>query len=167
MGEQVDLQQMLLELQENLARRAQEQAIHLTSDLQPTPPIWGDYDRLMQVFSNLADNALVHTPSGGRIHLSLKTHGEQAVEVTVQDTGTGIAAEDLPRIFERFYQADKSRARGNGRPGSGLGLAIVRELVEAHRGTIRAYSQPGKGSAFVVRLPVRRQPEAPAGVRPG
>lgn len=166
-GEQVDLQQMLLELQENLARRAQEQSVHLTSDLQPTPPIWGDYDRLMQVFSNLADNALVHTPSGGRVHLSLKTHGEQAVEVTVQDTGAGIAAEDLPRIFERFYQADKSRARGNGRPGSGLGLAIVRELVEAHRGTIRAYSQPGKGSAFVVRLPVRRQPEAAAATRPG
>ena len=86
-------------------------------------------------------------------------HGEKAVEVTVQDTGSGIAVEDLSRIFERFYQVEKSRTRENGRRGSGLGLAIVRELVEAHHGSIRAYSQVGEGSAFVVRLPVSDQPE--------
>jgi signal transduction histidine kinase len=153
----VDLQQLLSDVGRTLQLGAQEQQIHFTTDLQPVPPISGDYDRLTQVFMNLLDNAFAHTPAEGRVHLSLKAHGEQAVEVTVQDTGPGIAAEDLPRVFERFYQVDKSRARGNGRRGSGLGLAIVRELVEAHHGRIRAYSQTGKGSAFVVRLPVSEQ----------
>ncbi|MCA9876088.1 MAG: HAMP domain-containing protein [Anaerolineales bacterium] len=162
---QVDLQQVLTEVHDNLARRAQEQSTFLTCDLQPVPPIWGDYDRLMQVFTNLVDNAMTHTPAGGRVHLSLKPQEEEIIEVKVQDTGTGIAPEDLPRIFERFYQADKSRVRDNGRRGSGLGLAIVRELVEAHQGTIRAYSQPGQGSAFVVRLPAQRRQERPNGSR--
>lgn len=158
--EAVDLQQVLAEVQDNLAWRAQEQGTYLTDDLQPTPPIWGDYDRLMQLFTNLVDNALTHTPPGGRVHVSLTPHGETAVQVLVQDTGSGIAAEDLPRIFERFYQVDKSRARENGRRGSGLGLAIVRELVEAHQGTIRAHSQVGQGTAFLVRLPIYREPVA-------
>ncbi|MBK8987995.1 MAG: HAMP domain-containing protein [Chloroflexi bacterium] len=155
--EPVDLRQVLAEVQDNLAWRAQEQGIYLTDELQSTPPIGGDYDRLMQLFTNLVDNALAHTPAGGRVHVSLKPHGETAVDVLVQDTGSGIAAEDLPRIFERFYQVDKSRARGNGRRGSGLGLAIVRELVEAHQGTIRPYSQVGQGTAFLVRLPVYQE----------
>jgi signal transduction histidine kinase len=149
----VDLHQLLSDVYNNLMLRAQDQKIHLTSDLQPVPPIKGDYDRLIQVFTNLLDNALTHTPADGRIHLSLKMHGEKAVEVTVQDTGSGILPENLSRIFERFYQVEKSRTRENGRRGSGLGLAIVRELVEAHHGSIQAYSQVGEGSAFVVRLP--------------
>lgn len=150
----VDLYQLLSDVFNNLMLRAQDQQIHLTSDLQSMPPITGDYDRLIQVFTNLLDNALTHTPAEGRIHLSLKMHDEKAVEVTVQDTGSGILPENLPRIFERFYQVEKSRTRGNGRQGSGLGLAIVRELVEAHHGSIQAYSQVGEGSAFVVRLPI-------------
>jgi signal transduction histidine kinase len=154
----VDLHQLLTDVHNNLMLRAQDQQIHLTHDLQAVPPIIGDYDRLMQTFTNLLDNALIHTPAGGRVHVTLKMHGEKAVEVTVQDTGSGIAPEDIPRIFERFYQVEKSRTRENGRRGSGLGLAIVRELVEAHHGSIRAYSQVGEGSAFVVRLPVSSQP---------
>jgi two-component system OmpR family sensor kinase len=150
----VDLHQLLSDVYNNLTLRAQDQKIQLTTDLQPVPPIMGDYDRLMQIFTNLIDNALTHTPVDGRVHVGLKKHGEKAVEVTVQDTGAGISSEDLPRIFERFYQVEKSRARENGRLGSGLGLAIVQELVEAHQGNIRAYSREGEGSAFVVRLPV-------------
>ena len=150
----VDLHQLLSDVYNNLMLRAQDQKIHLTCDLNSVPPIMGDYDRLMQMFTNLLDNALTHTPTDGRVHMSLKTHGEKAVEVTVQDTGSGIAPENLSRIFERFYQVEKSRTRENGRRGSGLGLAIVRELVEAHHGSIRAYSQVEQGSAFVVRLPV-------------
>ena len=149
----VDLYQLLTDVHNTLMLRAQDQKIQLTCELQSVPPISGDYDRLMQIFSNLLDNAFTHTPADGRVHMSLKRHGEKAIEVTVQDTGSGIAPEDLPRIFERFYQVEKSRARENGRLGSGLGLAIVRELVEAHQGSIRAYSQVDEGSAFVVRLP--------------
>lgn len=155
----VDLHQLLTDVHNNLMLRAQDQKIHLTCELQSVPPIIGDYDRLMQMFTNLLDNALTHTPAEGRVHISLKMHGEKAVEVTVQDTGSGIAREDISRIFERFYQVEKSRTRENGRRGSGLGLAIVRELVEAHRGSIRAYSQVGQGSAFVVRLPVSDKPQ--------
>ncbi len=152
----VDLRPLLTEVHHNLTLRAQDQQIELTSDLQPVPVIRGDYDRLIQLFTNLLDNALNHTPAGGRVHLRLKPQGEQAVEVTVQDSGSGISPEDLPRIFERFYQVEKSRVRENGRRGSGLGLAIVHELVEAHQGSIRAASQEGEGSLFVVRLPVNR-----------
>ncbi|MBE2219928.1 MAG: HAMP domain-containing histidine kinase [Anaerolineae bacterium] len=150
----VDLHQLLTDVHNNLMLRAQDQKIHLTCDLQSVPPISGDYDRLMQMFTNLLDNALTHTSAEGRVHMVLKRHDEKTVEVTVQDTGSGIAPEDMARIFERFYQVEKSRTRENGRRGSGLGLAIVRELVEAHQGSIRAYSQVGEGSAFVVRLPV-------------
>jgi signal transduction histidine kinase len=161
----VDLHQLLTEVQNNLMLRAQDQKIHLTHDLQSVPPISGDYDRLMQTFTNLLDNALTHTPAGGRVHVALKMHGEKAVEVTVQDTGSGIAQEDISRIFERFYQVEKSRTRENGRRGSGLGLAIVRELVEAHHGSIRAHSQVGEGTVFVVRLPVSNQPEETTVIR--
>ncbi|MCZ7669249.1 MAG: ATP-binding protein [Chloroflexi bacterium] len=147
---------LLTEVHHNLTLRAQDQQIELISDLQPVPVIRGDYDRLIQLFTNLLDNALNHTPAGGRVHLRLKPQGEQAVEVTVQDSGSGISPEDLSRIFERFYQVEKSRVGGNGRRGSGLGLAIVHELVEAHQGSIRAVSQEGEGSLFVVRLPVNR-----------
>lgn len=163
----VDLHYLLTNVHHNLALRAQEQQIHLTSDLQAVPPIWGDQDRLMQVFTNLVDNALTHTPANGRIHLTLKRYGDKAVEATIQDTGEGIPAQDLSRIFERFYRVDKSRAQGNGRRGSGLGLAIARQLVEAHHGRIQAHSQPGQGSLFVVRLPISDQPEAPTVIKRG
>ena len=150
----VDLQQLLTDVHTNLILHAQDQKIQFTTELQPVPPIMGDYDRLIQIFTNLLDNALTHTPAGGRIRLGLKMDDEETVVVTVQDTGLGIESEHLSRIFERFYQVEKSRVRENGRRGSGLGLAIVRELVEAHRGTIQAYSQVGAGSTFVVRLPI-------------
>lgn len=158
--ELVDLCQIIKDVAGSLAVRAQESDVFLTTELQPIPPIWGDHDRLMQIFTNLVDNALAHTPAGGRVHLSVGAHGERAVEATVQDTGRGLGQRDLSRIFERFYQVDKSRSRSEGRQGSGLGLAIVKELVEAHRGRIQVRSQPGKGSVFIVRLPVSDVPEA-------
>jgi signal transduction histidine kinase len=156
--ELVDLAQVLADVQQNLALRAQEQQIHLTLDTAPVPPVLGDHDRLVQVFSNLVDNALAHTPDGGRIHLQVRPHGEKAVEGIVQDTGRGIPPEELARIFERFYQVDK--ARTNERHGSGLGLAIVQELVTAHNGRIQARSQVGEGTIFIVRLPTTDVPEA-------
>jgi len=159
----VDLGQVLTDVQHNLALRAQEQEIHLTLDVNPVPPVLGDHDRLVQVFTNLTDNALAHTPGGGRVHLLVQSHGAKAVEGVVQDTGRGIEPEELSRIFERFYQVDKARV--SGRRGSGLGLAIVKELVEAHNGRIQARSQVGKGSVFIVRLPVTDAPEASTFIR--
>lgn len=156
-NERVDLRQVLTDVQQGIMLRAQEQEVLLTTDLQPVPPVTGDPDRLMQVFTNLVDNALTHTERNGRIHISLKPHGEKAVEASVQDTGKGIPTEDISRIFERFYQVDKSRTRQQ-RQGTGLGLAIARELVELHNGRIQAHSQVGKGTVFIVRLPIYAEP---------
>jgi signal transduction histidine kinase len=165
--EPVDLRQILTDVHHNLGVQAEERGVHLTLDLAPVPPIMGDHDRLMQVFSNLVDNGLAHTPNGGRVHLSVRPHGDRALEASVQDTGEGIAPEELSRIFERFYQVDKSRSRTRARRGSGLGLSIVRELVEAHGGRISARSEAGSGSLFVVRLPVSQIPEGTTIIRNG
>ncbi|MEM7115884.1 MAG: HAMP domain-containing sensor histidine kinase [Chloroflexota bacterium] len=162
--ELIDLSQILTDVQRNLQLRAQEKGVHLTIETKPVSPILGDADRLTQVFTNLTDNALTHTPTGGRVHLLVRRHGGQAVEGIVQDTGAGIPREKLPRIFERFYQADESRSSQN-RRGSGLGLTIVKELVEAHGGVVQAHSEVDKGTAFVVRLPVSDVPQGSTIVR--
>ena len=114
----------------------------LALDLDPT--------RIAQVIGNLLDNAVTHTPTGGNVTVSAQASAN-AVEVQVADTGPGIAPDDLPRVFDRFYRTDPSRSRSTG--GTGLGLTIARRLVEAHGGTIEAESVVGEGSRFVIRLP--------------
>jgi heavy metal sensor kinase len=111
----------------------------------------GDRPRLYQAVANLVDNAVKYTPAGGEVRVSIWRKDQQA-GLTVRDSGPGIPAEALPRIFERFVRADAARSRGGG--GSGLGLAIVREIVEAHGGTVWVESDPGHGSAFSLELPV-------------
>ena len=115
------------------------------------PLVQMDRTRIAQVVSNLLDNAIFHTPQGGSVSVSAESLGS-AVRVIVADTGEGILPEDLPQVFERFYRVDPSRARTTG--GTGLGLTIARQLVEAHRGTIRAESTPGQGSRFIFELPL-------------
>lgn len=114
------------------------------------PCLQADRDRIKQVLHNLLGNALRHTPKGGRIALEA-AHTGPHVRFVVADTGEGIAPEDVPHIFDRFYRADKSRSRAGG--GSGLGLAIARGLVRAHGGEISVRSELGKGSEFTVLLP--------------
>jgi signal transduction histidine kinase len=133
----------------------------LRLDLGALPPLSGDNDRLAQVFTNLVDNALKHTPQGGRVTVAAREtasqparKGEKAVpriEVGVADTGSGIPPEELSRIFERFYQVDKSRSQKG--KGAGLGLAIAKEIVQAHGGQIKAESVVGVGTKFTVTLP--------------
>ncbi len=128
------------------------------------PPVVGDPDRLGQVFGNLVDNAIKHSAGasgGGRVALSVEQQ-DQMVACSVTDNGPGIPADDLPRVFERFYQVDKSRARRSGLPnssgqarGAGLGLAIAKEIVQAHGGRISAESVEGLGTRFTVYLPVQ------------
>jgi two-component system phosphate regulon sensor histidine kinase PhoR len=122
-------------------------------DLRPAAPeviALADRDRLAQILTNLLDNAIKFTPDGGRIAVDWRTaNGE--VEVTVADSGQGIAEADLPHVFERFYKADRARAATPG--GSGLGLAITRHIVEAHGGRIRVASTPGAGTTFTFTLP--------------
>jgi signal transduction histidine kinase len=109
----------------------------------------GDRDRLRQVFANLLDNAIKYTSDLGKVAINVTRDGDSAI-VTVTDTGAGIAAEHLPRIWERLYRADPSRSER----GLGLGLSLVKAFVTAHGGTVEASSQPGHGSSFTVRLPV-------------
>ncbi|HYM51104.1 MAG TPA: ATP-binding protein [Candidatus Limnocylindrales bacterium] len=131
-----------------LARR--ERNLSLVHSSAPSlPRALADRDRLAQVLTNLVRNAVNHTPDGGIISVVSEANGEQ-VQVIVSDTGIGIAAQDLSRIFDRFYRADPSRARDTG--GSGLGLAIVRDLVTAMGGSITAQSTPGHGSVFRIAL---------------
>lgn len=114
-------------------------------------PVWGDPARLRQVVSNLVDNALRHTPRGGTVTVSVRAAAGRAL-VSVTDTGTGIPAEHLPHVFDRFYRADPSRSRETG--GSGLGLSIARELVRAHGGDLTAASAEGGGTTFEASLPL-------------
>ncbi len=115
------------------------------------PLVDADPVRLGQVLRNLLDNAIAHTPRGGRIAVSV-VRADGGVEITVRDSGEGIAPEHLSRVFDRFYRTDGSRARATG--GAGLGLSIVKHLVEAHGGRVRAESEPGRGSTFAVLLPL-------------
>jgi heavy metal sensor kinase len=116
----------------------------------------GDRDRLKQVFINLVANAIQYTPPNGDVYISLEQIKDQA-RILVRDTGPGIPTEDLPHIFERFYRAEKSRTRGKS-TGFGLGLSIVNWIVEKHGGRIEVASQEGKGTTFVVWLPLLGNP---------
>ena len=117
------------------------------------PALQGDPERLRQILVNLLDNAIKFNTRGGRI--TVRARPEQGrLRIDIEDTGIGIPAEDLPRVFERFYRADKARAREQG--GTGLGLAIVKHLVDLHHGAVSAESAPGRGSTFTLLLPLSR-----------
>ncbi|HEY3344429.1 MAG TPA: HAMP domain-containing sensor histidine kinase [Anaerolineaceae bacterium] len=158
-----DLAGLLRAVAERLTPQANSAQVDLRVDLPMLPGLVGDEDRLAQVFTNLVDNAIKYSGAGGRVLLSARSDGA-GVRVSVADTGPGLSPADQARIFERFYQADKSRRGGSGR-GVGLGLAIAREIVQAHGGTIQVDSAPGKGSTFCVRLPLARLDEAVLGKR--
>ncbi|MEU6146794.1 HAMP domain-containing sensor histidine kinase [Streptomyces sp. NPDC047081] len=121
---------------------------------------WLDADpvRMRQALGNLVSNALRHTPADGTVTLAARREGSEVV-LTVADTGSGIAPEDLPHVFDRFWRAEKSRSRRTG--GSGLGLPIVRHLVAAHGGTVTVASEPGTGAVFTLRLPGAPHPDRP------
>lgn len=147
-----DLGELARSVAAELEVAARERSISLSVEAAPDlPQTMVDRDRICQVLRNLLDNALRYTPSGGRVDVRATTAAKQ-VKVSVADTGSGIAPEDIPHVFDRFYRADGSRARTTG--GSGLGLAIVKQLVEAHGGQVWAESQPGKGGEFHFCVPV-------------
>jgi len=116
------------------------------------PEVETDGERLRRILENIVENAIKYTPAGGKVEVTAQEAGGSAV-VVVQDDGPGIAAEHLPRIFERFYRVDKARSRAIG--GTGLGLAIVRHLAESIRAAVTVTSEPGRGSRFVVTVPPR------------
>ncbi len=128
-----------------------EKDIEVEADLGETIVV-AVQDLMSQVWTNLLHNSIKFTPQGGQIYVRLRLV-EDSVEVELRDSGIGIAEEELPRIFERFYKADKARSASGG--GSGLGLSLVKKIVELHEGSITVTSRPGEGTAFVIRLPQR------------
>lgn len=133
-------------------QQAQGKAIDLELDTpESLPSVHVDADRIAQVIRNLVSNAVRYTPDGGRVVVRGRTMNG-ALEISVIDNGTGIAAEELPHVFDRFYRS--SIARTHARDGSGLGLAIVKQLVEAHKGRVGAKSDAGKGTRFWFTLPL-------------
>lgn len=136
---------------ESFSTLAAQQGVTLTGAVTPgADPLPMDVAKIGRVLDNLVGNAIRHTPPGGRVEVRAWRAGD-VVRVAVQDTGHGIAPEDLARVFERFYRGDKSRSRGAG--GAGLGLAIAKGIVEAHGGQILAESPPGQGAQFTFWLP--------------
>ena len=146
-----NLAKLLEQIKENFKLQAARKNIKLTfSPPSSCPPVEVDARRMNQVINNLVQNAILHTPEGGEIIISLDCL-EKSLQISVRDTGPGISPEDLPHIFERFYRTDHSRAKDKG--GSGLGLTIAKRLVEAHGGTLTAQNHPAGGAVFKLNLP--------------
>lgn len=124
--------------------------VELKRDIEPDVMMVMDGAKIRQVIENLLSNALRYTDPGGTVSVSMHSDADE-MRIDVADSGIGIAKEDLPYIFERFYRTDVSRARTSG--GIGIGLAIVKAIVEAHDGTITVTSVHGEGSRFTVRIP--------------
>jgi len=162
------LDALLLQVVEELQGLANQKGIRLKLDMAAPPAetggdpfaFWGDEDQLARLFTNLIENALLHTPSGGEVQVRLKQRlrsGSPELVLQVQDTGPGIPPQALPHLFDRFYRVDPARSGDPGRlSGSGLGLAIVKSIAEQHRGQVRVESEVGQGSTFEVILPQRR-----------
>jgi signal transduction histidine kinase len=131
------------------ADRAESRKIHFETKTD-SAAVNSDPEALRQIFTNLFDNALRHTPAGGRIRVQAQRAGN-ALLIRVSDTGSGISPDHLPRIFERFYRVDPGRSRQEG--GTGLGLAIVKHLVEAHGGRVEAESEIGRGTTILLYFP--------------
>ncbi|MEC3848941.1 ATP-binding protein [Bacillus velezensis] len=153
--ETVNLHEFLEKISRKFSGVAKEKGVSLTEDISVSQPeCVFDEDKMEQVFTNLIDNALRHTESGGNVHIAAQTV-KDGLKIDIKDSGSGIPEEDLPFIFERFYKADKARTRG--RAGTGLGLAIVKNIVEAHGGSIAVHSSIDKGTTFTFYIPTKVQ----------
>ncbi len=150
--EPLDCAAVVADVVTSFAKIAARKSISLDADEAEVPRVLGDSDRLRRILEHLVDNALKYTPDGGRVSVRVGREGDGAM-VSVEDTGPGITAEHLPRLFERFYRVDTARSRELG--GTGLGLSIVKHLAESMGASVRVASTPGRGSTFEVRLPAR------------
>lgn len=148
--EEFDARELLDDVAAQTRRLLDKRELTVAVEAPPALPMLADRERMLQVLRILVDNAQRYTPGGGRIVLGARRFGGRIL-FSVADTGAGIAHEDLPHVFDRFYRADRSRARSTG--GAGLGLAIARGIIEAHAGRLRLNSAIGQGTTVTVDLP--------------
>ena len=146
----VRLDRLVAEETDRLRQQARDGRVEIGMEMSPVT-VRGSSKDLALLVRNLLDNAVLYTPDGGRVTVALAQNDDHA-ELTVADSGIGIPSRDLPRIFERFYRVDRARSRDTG--GTGLGLSIARHVVEQHGGRIDARSELGRGSTFIVSLPL-------------
>jgi signal transduction histidine kinase len=152
----VDLSSLVEQVVEKMQPQIQTAGIIIFQEIDKHQFVFGDADRLAQVFTNLMDNAIKFTPQKGKISISIKAE-PASILASISDTGPGIPSQEESRIFERFYQVDKSRRGGSSR-GIGLGLSIARQIILSHNGEIWVSSSPKKGSTFFIRLPSNNKP---------
>jgi signal transduction histidine kinase len=151
-----DLRELVVDVAETAGILGEEAGVTAVHSMPETPVLLAvDRHRIREMLLNMVTNAIKYTPQGGTVSLGL-VENDDAIIFTVRDTGIGIAAGDLPHIFERFWRADPARSRTGDRPGIGLGLAITKWIVEAHGGSITVQSRPGRGTLFTVWLPKAR-----------
>ena len=155
--EPIELGPLAAEVVETARLLAEEAGLTVEAPVIDNAEVLGDVTRLRQLFLNLVTNAIKYTPRGGTVTLALE-RGETDVHFTVRDTGIGIAAADLPYIFDRFWRADRVRSRASERGGFGLGLAISQWIAQAHSGALDVQSRLGRGSTFMVTLPLAGHP---------
>jgi heavy metal sensor kinase len=152
--ETIDLARFVREVCELFQPSAEDQGVTLSCMAPDGSHVFGDARMIQRMLSNLLDNAIKYTPSGGTVTVSLSKKDAQVL-VSVKDTGCGISPSELPRIFVRFYRGDQSRSK----PGFGLGLSLARAIARAHSGDITATSLPGQGSTFTMTLPKSEPPD--------
>jgi len=155
--EDVNLAELIHEVMDLYEHVADETQVRLTADVPPVLILRADRTRLRQAVANLVDNAIKYTPSGGRVEI-VATRAEGEILLSVRDSGIGITADELPRIWDRLYRGDKSRSQR----GLGLGLSLVKAVVQAHHGRVEASSVPGGGSIFSLSLPLPPAAQSPA-----
>jgi two-component system phosphate regulon sensor histidine kinase PhoR len=149
---ELDLREFLTATLTDWESRLKAKQLRFESDIQENlPPLCADEGRLQEIVYNLLDNAVKYSKRGGTITVQAQVEGDQ-VHLSVSDEGVGIRESDVPRIFERFYRADKARSRELG--GTGLGLSIVKHIAQLHGGSVRAESELGRGTRVSVFLPV-------------
>ncbi|WP_460741844.1 sensor histidine kinase [Mariniluteicoccus endophyticus] len=159
-AEEVEVDDVIALAVDRSREAAASKSINLTVAGERGCRVMGDQEQLITAVGNLVENAIIYSDDRARVAVAARrvVEDDDYVEVSVSDSGIGISADDMPRIFERFYRVDYARSRANG--GTGLGLSIVKHIAAAHGGTVNVWSQPGQGSTFTIRIPEHAKDEA-------